>query len=196
MSRPAVRLAPALGVALLMGGCASSSRVVLLDGEAGSPAGAVAVLDRKSKAEVGTLSAANTAASLGGRTVRPRTVDPAAYADLLGGLPPPPQHFRLYFIEGSTTLTEASKPTFQRLQALVAPGSYVQIVGYTDTVGSPADNQKLSERRAAEIKEALVALGLPVQNARTTGRGEHDLAEPTADNVDEPLNRRVEVILR
>lgn len=196
MSRPAVRLAAVLGVALLMGACASSSRVVLLGGEAGSPAGAVAVLDRKSEAEVGTLTAANTAAGLSGRTFRPRPVDPAAYADLLGGLPPPPQHFRLYFVEGTTALTEGSKPTFQQLQALVTPGSYVQIVGYTDTVGSDADNQKLSERRAAEIKKALVALGLPVQDARTTGRGEHDLAKPTADNVDEPENRRVEVVLR
>ena len=35
-----------------------------------------------------------------------------------------------------------------------------------------------------------------MQDARTTGRGEHDLARPTADNVDEPLNRRVEVVLR
>jgi outer membrane protein OmpA-like peptidoglycan-associated protein len=123
-------------------------------------------------------------------------VDPAAYADLVNTLPPPPRHFRLYFVEGTTTLTEASKPTFQIVQALVTPGSYVQIVGYTDTVGSAADNQKLSERRADEIKRALVALGLPVQDARTTGRGEHDLAKPTADNVAEPLNRRVEIVLR
>lgn len=184
-----------LAAAVLLTGCASS-RVTLLSGEPGAAAGAVAVFDPKSDAELGSLTVANTAAGLGGRRVQPRPVDPAAYADLLRTLPPPPQHFRLYFIEGTTSLTEASKPTFEQLKSLVTPGSYVQIVGYTDTVGSEADNQKLSERRANEIKKALVALGLPVQDARTTGRGEHDLAKPTADNVDEPLNRRVEIVLR
>lgn len=195
MRRPAALAAALLVGAALISGCASAS-VTLLADEPGSGPGAIAVLDRKSEAEVGTLSLANTTAGLGGRTVRARPANPAVYADLLAVLPPPPQHFRLYFAEGTATLTAASKPTFQRLQALVTPGSYVQIVGYTDTVGSAADNQRLSEARAIEIKRALVALGLPVQDAKTTGRGEHDLAKPTADNVEEPLNRRVEVILR
>jgi outer membrane protein OmpA-like peptidoglycan-associated protein len=190
-----VRRLAALGAAAFLSACASD-KVTLLADEAGAPQGAVAVFDPKSGAEVGTLSAANTAASLGGRAVRAQPADPSAHAALLSALPPPPRHFRLYFIEGTTTLTEASKPTFRQLQALVTPGSYVQIIGYTDTVGSGSDNQRLSEARASEIKRALVALGLPIQDAVTTGRGEHDLARPTADNVAEPLNRRVEVILR
>jgi outer membrane protein OmpA-like peptidoglycan-associated protein len=35
-----------------------------------------------------------------------------------------------------------------------------------------------------------------VENARVTGRGERELRVHTADGVDEPANRRVEVILR
>jgi outer membrane protein OmpA-like peptidoglycan-associated protein len=191
------RLLAAAAPALLLGACASAgSKVTLLEGEPGSAVGAVAVLDAKSETEVGQLTVANTTAQVGGRAVSARPTDPAAYGDLLAVVPPPPRQFRLYFIEGGTTLTEASRPTFELLKSLVQPGSFVQIVGYTDTVGSEADNQKLSERRAEEIKTALVRMGLPVQDARTTGRGKHDLAKPTADNVAEPLNRRVEVVLR
>jgi outer membrane protein OmpA-like peptidoglycan-associated protein len=190
-----MRVLAAIILAGFLCGCASEKLSLLTD-EGSSASGAVAVLDPKSGAEIGTLSAANTTARLGGSAVRARTMDPAAYAELLAALPPPPQHFRLYFLEGTTTLTEASKPAFAQLQALVTPGSYVQIIGYTDTVGSEADNQVLSERRAAEVKRALIAQGLPVQDATTTGRGEHDLAKPTPPGVDEPLNRRVEVILR
>ena len=66
-----------------MSGCASSSaRVTLLADEPGSGPGAVAVMDARSQAEVGALTAANTTTSLGGK-VQPRPADPAAYADLL-----------------------------------------------------------------------------------------------------------------
>jgi outer membrane protein OmpA-like peptidoglycan-associated protein len=199
MSRRSARLWGLAGVAaaLALAACATpGARVTLMEGEGGASAGAVAVFDADGKAEVGQLTAANTTARIGGRGLDARPSDPAAYAELVGALPPPPRQFRLYFAEGGTTLTEASRQTFELLKSLVTPGSYVQIVGYTDTVGSEADNQKLSERRALEIRDALVAMGLPVQDARTTGRGKHDLAKPTADNVAEPLNRRVEVVLR
>ena len=192
-----MRTLAVLVLASLLGGCASS-RVALLTNEddAGGWAGAVAIFDAKTRTELGVLTVANTGATLGGPTIRARPVDPSPYASLLDSLPPPPKHFRLYFAEGTTQLTEVSKATFETLRQLVTAGSYVQIVGYTDTLGKASDNQRLSEERAVEIKNELIRLGLPVQDAKTTGRGEHDLAKPTADEVREPENRRVEVILR
>jgi outer membrane protein OmpA-like peptidoglycan-associated protein len=188
-------LIAAAALAAVLAGCASTN-VALLGAEGGGGTGAVAVLDSKTDSDVGVLTVANTGARLGGQTVRAQPVKPEAYASLLSTLPPPAQHFTLYFVEGTTDLTEASKPTFDALRRVVTPGSYVQIIGYTDTVGSAEDNQRLSDLRATEIKKALISLGLPVQDAKTTGRGEHDLAKPTADQVSEPENRRVEVILR
>lgn len=52
------------------------------------------------------------------------------------------------------------------------------IVGATDTSGSEAYNQKLSERRAKKVKNLLVKLGVPAKRLTTEGRGEHDLRYP------------------
>ena len=82
------------------------------------------------------------------------------------------------------------------LRAIVTPTSDVQITGHTDTTGDAASNDKLSLARATEIRTALVADGLPVANARVTGRGERQLLVPTGPGVSEARNRRVEVIVR
>ncbi len=69
----------------------------------------------------------------------------------------------------------------------------VSLVGHTDTVGSAAYNLTLSRKRANNVKSELVKLGVPSGSISTDGRGETDLFVPTADNVKEQLNRRVEV---
>ncbi len=63
-------------------------------------------------------------------------------------------------------------------------------------MGDAASNDKLSLDRAIEVRAALVQDGLPVANARVTGRGEREPRVPTPDDINEPLNRRVEVIVR
>jgi outer membrane protein OmpA-like peptidoglycan-associated protein len=68
------------------------------------------------------------------------------------------------------------------------------VAGYTDTVGSPADNQRLSEERARSIGRWVQSQGwsLPVSYQ---GFGEDVLAVDTSDNVDESRNRRALFIL-
>ena len=61
----------------------------------------------------------------------------------------------------------------------------VNAVGYTDSVGTVAYNQGLSERRAAAIKAYLVTKGVTPDMIATTGRGPQ---EPIASN-DEPDGR-------
>ena len=68
------------------------------------------------------------------------------------------------------------------------------IAGYTDTVGSPADNQRLSEARARAIGAFFRAEGVAFP-IFYQGFGESALAVETADNVDEPENRRSTFIL-
>lgn len=185
----------ALAAAALLAGCASAGKVALLPGEAGAPAGAVAVLDAKSGAEQGQLTTANTQAALGPGAVKPRPLT-GNYDALLAAMPPPPQVFVLYFVEGTTQLAPDSVATLDALRRAVGPNSDVVITGYTDTTGDPDSNDKLSLARAVEVRAALVADGLPVGNAKVTGRGQRDLKVPTAPGVNEPANRRVEVIVR
>ena len=178
----------------LVGGCATSGSVVLLSGEGGAETGAVAMLDPKSEAELGVLTTAYTGTPLG--AFRPRAIDGAQYASLTAGLPPPPRTYTLYFEEGTTNLTAASVPVLQQLRGLVTSAADVQITGHTDRMGATERNDQLSRERAVEIRAELVKQGLPVANARVTGRGEREPVVPTADNVEEARNRRVEVILR
>jgi OOP family OmpA-OmpF porin len=69
----------------------------------------------------------------------------------------------------------------------------VNVVGHTDTSGSPAYNQRLSERRASAVRDALVARGVPATQVTTRGVGEADLLIPTPDGVREPANRRATI---
>ncbi len=68
------------------------------------------------------------------------------------------------------------------------------IVGYTDTVGNGADNQKLSEERAKAIAKYFFDKGAWCE-VYYAGMGERGLAVETADSVDSLANRRALYIL-
>ena len=74
------------------------------------------------------------------------------------------------------------------------PGITLYIAGHTDTVGSPAHNLKLSQDRARSIASWFRKRGvkLPIS---FEGFGETSPEVKTADNVDEPRNRRVDYVL-
>ncbi|WP_337186036.1 OmpA family protein [Phenylobacterium sp.] len=186
-------LAVTLGAGLLAG-CASSSVSLLQD--AGGGTGAVAVLDAQTESELGALTEANTQARLGGGALSVRPADASRYADLMAWLPAPPRVYVMYFKLGTTELDPGSQPVLAALREIVNERSDVQITGHTDTVGASDANDRLSLDRAVEIRAALTQLGLPLSNAKVSGRGERELLVPTADGVAEPANRRVEVIVR
>ena len=71
----------------------------------------------------------------------------------------------------------------------------LSVVGHADTVGSVQYNQGLSERRANRVADALAERGVPRDAMTLAGRSELEPAVVTADNVREPLNRRVEITL-
>ena len=75
------------------------------------------------------------------------------------------------------------------------PNSLIDVYGFTDTTGSDALNQRLSEQRAQAVADYLVARGVARARIDTRGYGEsYDyLRVKTADGVNEPLNRRVEI---
>jgi outer membrane protein OmpA-like peptidoglycan-associated protein len=70
------------------------------------------------------------------------------------------------------------------------PDAIVLIEGHTDAVGSRANNQRLSEARAASLKRDLRRyFGVPSYNLETVGYGEDFLIVPTP--YEEWRNRRV-----
>jgi len=147
------------------------------------------VLDRP---YAGIRSGESQVTQLAGAEVR------ADFATTLEALPPRPATFLLYFVLGTDELTDASKAELGKvLEALrERPVPDVLVVGHTDTVGDAPGNDRLSAQRAVRVKTFLVDIGIPANRIHTAGRGERELLVPTAQNVDEPRNRRVEIIVR
>jgi outer membrane protein OmpA-like peptidoglycan-associated protein len=186
----------ALCAILVLAGCAHSSMVLLPDESGGH--GEVSIVKPNGTATI--VNQANTRTTLNGSrtSIRPLKGLKPSEALLLRGLPPPPTSFTLYFHEGTTEMIPQSVPVLAQLRAEIArrPGAEVQVTGHTDTVGSEADNDVLSRRRALEIRDLLVSKGFDRSIMSAVGRGERELRVETGDNVSNPINRRVEVIVR
>ncbi|WP_164983865.1 OmpA family protein [Cellulomonas endophytica] len=104
---------------------------------------------------------------------------------------------------GSADVRPEGQETLGRVAALLVAlgGPAAAVEGHTDGVGDEAANQDLSERRAAAVRDLLVAGGAPADRLTTRGWGETRPARPetTPDGADDPgarqLNRRVELVL-
>jgi len=75
------------------------------------------------------------------------------------------------------------------------PSRSVLIEGHTDSVGSAAANNALSQRRADAVDAALGGLGLAAQRTTTIGYGEDYPVADNATDTNRALNRRVEVYI-
>jgi outer membrane protein OmpA-like peptidoglycan-associated protein len=83
----------------------------------------------------------------------------------------------------------------QLVAALLSPELRSQrflIEGHSDARGQAAANQRLSLERAEEVRQYLVALGVPAGRLRATGRGAQSPANPADPAAAE--NRRVRVV--
>lgn len=122
----------------------------------------------------------------------------SAFGAALGSIPARPASFLLYFVTGTDELTEESKGELERMleELRRRPAPDILVIGHTDSVGSDADNDRLSLMRAERVRSSLVAQGIAPERIQASGRGEREPLVPTADGVDEPKNRRVEINVR
>lgn len=89
--------------------------------------------------------------------------------------------------EGRQLLDQvASQINTINLETLIA-------VGHTDSIGSDAYNQKLSERRAASVKSYLVSKGIDPNRIYTEGKGEKQPIASNSTREGRAKNRRVEI---
>ena len=121
-----------------------------------------------------------------------------SFAVTLEALPARPTTFLLYFVRGTDELTDESKQELKKILAELKRRGVpnIMVVGHTDTVGKLEANDLLSAQRAERMKGFLTEIGIPARQIQTAGRGERELLVPTADNIDEPRNRRVEINVR
>jgi outer membrane protein OmpA-like peptidoglycan-associated protein len=101
------------------------------------------------------------------------------------------------FDSGQFTLKPAARERLARISGIVLayPELKLEVEGHTDATGGEELNQRLSEKRAASVRDYLVNSGVTADNVAARGFGK---TQPIADNTTSEgrkLNRRVEMIV-
>lgn len=189
--------------AVLLTGCATgkgSSFYLVPD-----PEGKTGEVTVKNAAGSATLSTEKQKVRVASATKAPGAPRPATdeeiqekFSGALAALPPPPVGFSLYFETDSARLSaEAGKVIDEIVAEVQRRGSRdISINGHTDRTGDDKTNMELSLRRANSVKAALMERGIGGDWLTIEYYGESKPVVPTADNVSEPRNRRVEVVVR
>ena len=202
MQRATSLLVTSLGVlTLLLSGCAGQRETYAVLPDAQGKAGSLTVSPKEGAPLKLTGAYANASGKPGAAPQTGQLSEQeikAAFAEALSARPDAPARFTLYFREGSDELTVDSKKEMENVLAEVRkrPAPDVIVVGHTDRVGQLQDNDRLALKRAEKMRTELVAKGLPAESVQAAGRGEREPLVPTADEVAEAKNRRVELLVR
>lgn len=191
-----------LGLLLLtLAACSCKNVFVLLpdsDGTVGSfelsnEKGSVVV----DKAGKGVTVAYKDSAPTAAPTMSPEEIT-KIFKEALIAEPLSPKSFLLYFKKSSTQLTIQSSELIPQILKCIKERQSVDIsvIGHTDTMGSKKVNFTLAAKRAGTIRDFLISKGMDGQLIQADSHGEGNLLVPTGDEISEPKNRRVEVIVR
>ncbi len=184
---------------ILVSGC-TKTKVTLLPEKDGS-VGEVTITTKGGEVtldEAYGVAAVNDASDLASSGMSDKNSVEGEYARLLEIEPSPPKLFRLFFESYSTKLTPESREMVENIvTAIRLDENYeVSIFGHTDTAGKKELNLLLSQSRADVVAEILYARGLDRLRTQIVAMGETDPLVNTGDDVKEPKNRRVEVMVR
>jgi outer membrane protein OmpA-like peptidoglycan-associated protein len=93
------------------------------------------------------------------------------------------------------SLSPRGSATIGRLAELLRhyDHSAVQVQGFTDTAEAPARAQELTQNRAKQVADALVADGVGSDRVSAQGYGSAHLRVATGPQKTEPRNRRIEI---
>lgn len=189
------------GISLLFG-CSPAKNVVVLLPEPGGTVGEVQI--RNDGGEQ-TLSEAGQAVYIKNQNTAPaspvsmeETDIQELFKEVLEIEPRVPQTYILYFNKGTTRLSDDSVALLSDILKIIESRKPqdIHVIGHTDRAGDKQFNLKLSLKRAMVVRDRLIAEGVPPTAIETTSYGEAIPLIPTKDNTSEPLNRRVEIIIR
>lgn len=103
------------------------------------------------------------------------------------------------FAAGSDKLQDPARASLSVIAAGIQqsfPGATVQVRGNTDSRGSPASNQSLSERRAAAVADFFVSAGFDPAAVSSVGLGQTQPNYVEDTEVGRDQNRRIELVVR
>lgn len=99
------------------------------------------------------------------------------------------------YLPGSFEIDVKTKDRLKKISGvlLLVPEVKMEIVGYTDNIGLPEANQKLSEKRANRVRDYLIAMGVPAERMKASGRGEENQIASNQTSEGRNKNRRIEI---
>ncbi|MFH0994850.1 MAG: OmpA family protein [Pseudomonadota bacterium] len=183
------------------GGCSSKHIIVLVPDPDGST-GRIVVSNQAGSVEIDTPYQATNIQDKDSVPTRPVPMEKdkinAIFAEALAIQPSAPVHFLLYFEKITTALNASSLSVLPEIvETIIARNSVdISIIGHADTAGDSNYNLKLSTRRAEAVSRLLIERGIKPECLETSSHGEENPLIRTGDNVSEPRNRRVEVVVR
>ncbi len=190
-----------LALFLFIFGCSQKTTVILLP----DPDGHVGLVTVSSAAGSVELDQPGEATVVAGQNNLPsapeiKTEEEISrdFYDVLATLPKKPNHFIIHFNKGSIELTPDSNQVVDDiLENLRSRQSYnIFVIAHSDTAGNREYNLGLSRKRADAVSKLLVEKGAQTKQIKATSHGEENPLIKTGDNVAEPKNRRVEVVIR
>jgi K(+)-stimulated pyrophosphate-energized sodium pump len=100
---------------------------------------------------------------------------------------------RLRFETGAATLAPESQRQLRNLASILAayPDVHAKVGGYTDSTGNDTANKTLSENRARNVMDQLVALGIDKGRLESEGYGEEHPVASNATEAGRAQNRRI-----
>jgi len=96
-----------------------------------------------------------------------------------------------------STLKPGAKVRLAKVAGIIQayPDLRLQIEGYTDSTGTVEHNQQLSERRAAAVRDFLIAQGVSRENVSAQGLGPTNPVASNSTPQGRQMNRRVDLVV-
>jgi OOP family OmpA-OmpF porin len=118
---------------------------------------------------------------------------PKALLDFIGD-----ENSKIFFKADSSSINEAGSALVNQLVALLNqyPNASVTIGGHASSDGSSAYNQKLSEKRANAVRDAVIAAGIAAGRVDAKGFGEDQPVDTNNTRAGRAKNRRVDFARR
>ena len=190
------------------GSCAMGGAIV--GGVVGGTAGGVAVNNTGDPSDgeraagiVGGGAAGALIGALLGHAICDPEIEAPPPAPAAAAPPPPPPpakpivtlHGPEFDFDKATLKPEGKKHVDEAVRVMNDnPSLHVSAEGHTDSIGTDAYNQRLSERRAKAVRDYMVSQGIDASRISTVGYGK---TKPIADNKTaegRAENRRVEIM--
>jgi len=187
--------------ALWITGCATGKTVVVLLPDPDGQVGEIEISNKDGTTNIDQVGHAVTVTS--GNAPQPAVKMSEKeikriFAKALVAEPAPPARYILYFFWDSTRLKPDSRVAIKEIITEIEKrvSNDIEVIGHTDRSGTDEFNMALSRRRAERVRDLLVVADIAPAAIRVTFHGEGNPLIPTIDNLLEPRNRRVEVIVR